>query len=103
MSWHGWKISAAEKWHVIIMSQKHCQRPAAGMLGQYLMRELVYLVEIWSFLAIHFDVDEMLIHDRGGGFVFERFMCHHMTPVTGGISNRQQNGFAAVARQFQTL
>src|SRR3982751_6134977 len=51
------------------------------------------MIEIGAFLAIYFDVDEMLVHDCGGLFVFKTFALHYMTPVTGGIADAYENGF----------
>ncbi len=42
-------------------------------------------VDVGSLFAIHFDVDEQLIHDRGRFGVFERFVGHDVAPVTSGV------------------
>ena len=71
---------------MIARSQKHRQRPAARSLRNQLMRHLVDLVEVWSFFAIDFDVDEQPVHDVGRARILERFVGHDMAPVAGRIS-----------------
>jgi len=50
-------------------------------------------VEVGAFFAVHFDVDEVFVHEGGGGGVFEGFVRHDMTPVTGGVSDAEEDGF----------
>jgi hypothetical protein len=51
------------------------------------------MVEIWPFFPVNLDVDEMIIHETGRIFVLKAFALHHMTPVAGGITNTDQDGF----------
>ena len=85
------KVGAGEKRRQISRGQKHCQRPATPSLVQQLVRALVNLVQIWPFLTIHLDIDKQPIHDIGRAGVLEGFVGHDVAPVTGGITNRQQN------------
>ena len=48
-------------------------------------------VDIWPLLTINLDIDEVLVHERSGLVVLEGLMCHHMTPVAGGVSNGQDD------------
>ena len=50
------------------------------------------LVEIGAFFPIDFDTDKMPIHERRNGLVLKRLPLHHVTPVTGGIPDREQDG-----------
>ena len=77
------EVSAAEEWREVIRRKEHREWPAAAALGQHLVRELVHLVEIRPFLAVHLDVDEQPVHHGGSRLVFERLVRHHMAPVTG--------------------
>ncbi len=43
----------------------------------------------------------MLIHHRGDFGILERLMRHYMAPVTGGITDRQQNWFILLACETQ--
>ena len=52
----------------------------------------VYGVYIGSFFTVHLNAYEVLIHKFGDTFVFKRFVFHNVAPVTGGISNTQQDG-----------
>src|SRR6185436_20037697 len=54
-------------------------------------RVLIDCVEVRAFLAIHFDVDEQLVHPPGDLRIFEALMGHHMAPMAGGIADRPQD------------
>jgi hypothetical protein len=45
----------------------------------------------------------MLVHDRGGLRVLERFVGHHMTPVAGGIADAQKDRLILRAGFFERL
>ena len=94
------KISAAVK-RLAIRRQEHRQRPATSAARDQLVRGLVDLVDIRAFFAIDLDVDEVRVHQRRGVFIFEAFVRHHVTPVTGRIADRQQDGPVAFARGAQ--
>ncbi len=70
--------------------KEHSQRPAAGLahLGQ---RRLVDAVYVRPFLAVDLDVYEVLVHHGRGFRIFEAFLCHHVTPVAGGIADGEQD------------
>ena len=77
------EVSAAKERCEVIRREEHREWPAAASLRQHLVRDLVYLVEIGPFLAIHLDVDEQPVHDGGSRIVLEGLVRHHMAPVTG--------------------
>ena len=94
------KIGAAEI-RRLIGQQKHRQRPAAVALRQHGVCRLINLIEVGALFAVHFDVDEELVHERGDSGVLERFVHHHMAPVAGRVAHRQQDRFVLCARQIQ--
>jgi len=53
----------------------------------------VYVIQVGTFFPVHFDGNEVIVQDFGDLFILESFSLHHMTPVTGGISDRKKNGF----------
>jgi hypothetical protein len=61
-------------------------------------------VNVGTFLAIHFDVDEVFIHKLSSVFIFKRFVRHDMTPMTGGVSDAEEDrlvfGFSFCERFF---
>ena len=59
--------------------------------------------KIRALFPIHFDVDEVGVHEGCGGVVLETLMRHDVAPVAGGISDGQQNGFVLVAGFGQGL
>ena len=95
------EVSAGKKRRVTVRRERHGQRPAAGPLGQELMRGLVDFVEVRAFLAVDFDAHKQFVHARGDGFVFKTLALHDMTPVARRVANRQQNRLVLVARLLQ--
>ena len=65
-------------------------RPAAAP-GEHLHRVHVDLIQIRPLFAVDFNVDEELVHQAGDLFILERLALHHMTPVTGGVADAQQD------------
>jgi hypothetical protein len=64
-------------------------------------RELIDRVEIGALLAIDLDVDEELVHERCRLGILEALMGHDVTPVTGGIADREQDRLVLFARARQ--
>jgi len=60
------------------------------MLAEVMQRRHVDLIDVGPLLAIHFDIDEQLVHHLRGRFILEALMRHHVTPVTSGITDREQ-------------
>ena len=65
------KISAAKEGPLIVVGQKHSERPTTTTLGQHLMRELVNFVDVRPLFTVYLDVDEQLIHQLCRRCVFE--------------------------------
>ena len=96
----GWEIRTAKKRLLGVVGKKYGQWPAAGVLGQDLLGQLVDFVQIGALFTVDFNVDEQLVHKRRCSVVLEGLMRHHMTPVTGCVANRQQNRLAGVPCQL---
>ena len=60
-------------------------------------------VDVRTLLAVDLDRDEVLVHQRRGRLVLERLVLHHMAPVTGGVSDREEDRFVLVARAGERL
>ncbi len=90
-------------WPLTMFLSPYDQRPAAGTLGQELLRRLIDLVDVWPLFPVHFHVDEQLVHQRGRGLVLEGLVRHDVAPVAGRVANRQQHRHAALARQRKRL
>src|ERR1700747_3926364 len=85
------KISAAPE-RLAAGREEYRERPPA-VLTEMMQRRHVDLVDVGTFLAVHFDVDEEIVHDFGGFGVLEAFVRHDMTPMAGGITDREQYRF----------
>ena len=72
-------------------------------LREHLVRGLVDAVEVGTFLAVHLHVHERLVHQRGGAFVLERLVRHHVAPVARGVADGQQDGLVLGARSLERL
>jgi hypothetical protein len=70
--------------------EKHGQRPAA-LLAKGMQGIHIDLVDVGALLAIDFDADEVLVHDRSRLVVLEALVGHDMAPVAGRIADRQGN------------
>jgi hypothetical protein len=90
------KIGAAP-YGLRVRCQDHGQRPSAR-LSEGVQRRHVDLVDVGSLLPIHLDVHVELVHDRGDRGIFEALMRHHMTPMTGGITDGQEDRTAEATR-----
>src|SRR5438132_11321950 len=84
-----WKIRASKD-RLAGWQQENRQWPAAAA-RHHLYCSHVDLIKIRTFLAINFDAYEVVIHDLRYRGIFEGFMFHYMTPVTGGIADAQQD------------
>ena len=83
----GWKICTAVKGFTIV-GHEYGHGPAA--LSSHDLHGIhVHAVNIWAFLAVYFNADKILVHQCGNARVFKAFALHHMTPVTGAVTNRK--------------
>jgi len=83
-------------------SKKYAHWPAT-LPGHRHDRLHVDVVNVWAFLAVNFDVDEMLVHQRRGIGIFEGLMFHDMAPMASRVPNAQKDGLILAAGFFQRL
>ena len=76
----------------LIRGHEDAERPTALSVHQ-LGRRHIDLIDIRSFFPVDFDRDEPVIQHPGRLFVFEAFVCQNMAPMTGRITDRQENRF----------
>ena len=55
----------------------------------------IYRIYIGTFFSIHFDTNEVFVKKIGNTLIFEGFVGHDMTPMTGGVTNRQKNRYVS--------
>jgi hypothetical protein len=60
-------------------------------------------VDVGPLLAVHLDVDEVLVHERGDPFVLERLALHHVAPVACRVRDRQEDRLVLGARLRERL
>ncbi|OPX75016.1 MAG: hypothetical protein A4E39_00357 [Methanoregulaceae archaeon PtaB.Bin152] len=53
----------------------------------------VVLVEVRPLLAVELDTDEVIVQESSNHGIRERFLPHHVAPVTRGVPDREKNGF----------
>src|SRR5262249_14383407 len=58
-------------------------------LAEVMQRRHVDLVDVGAFLAVHFDVDEEIVHHLRGCRVLEALVRHDVTPMAGGVTDRE--------------
>ena len=85
------KVGAAEEGGQVVRGEEHRERPAAGAAREQLVRDLVDPVEVRALLAVHLDVDEVLVHHPRGGLVLERFVGHDVAPVARGVADGEED------------
>ena len=85
------KVSAAPE-RLSVRREEHRQRPAA-VLTEVVQSRHVDLVDVGTLFAIHFDVDEQIVHDLRSFRVLETLVRHHMAPMAGRIADREQDRF----------
>ena len=86
-----WIIGSAEK-SFAVRREKRRHRPAAAP-AENLDGGHVDLVDIRPLFAVYLDRNKVGVQIFRHRFVFKAFVLHHMTPVTGGITDGQKNGF----------
>ncbi len=86
---HRREVGAAVERHAV-GREEHGHRPAAPA-GHGLHGLHVDLVHVGPLLAIHLDVDEEPVHERGDLVVLERLALHDVTPVAGRVAHREQH------------
>ena len=77
--------------------QENRHGPAAPA-GRRLDEGHVGSVYVGALLAVHLDRDEAVVHQLCDGRVLEGFPLHDVAPVTGRITDRQEDGLVFLAR-----
>ena len=67
------------------------------------MGNLIDTVEVRALLPIHLDIHEQLVHDSGCCRIFERFVRHHVAPVTGRVADREEDWFVLAPRKLERV
>ena len=73
--------------------EEHGERPAA-LLAELVQRRHVDGIDVGALLAVDLDVDEEVVHHRGGPVVLEALMRHDVAPMAGGVADREQDGLS---------
>jgi hypothetical protein len=72
-------------------------RPPA-LTGHRLQRIHVIGVDVGQFLAIDLHGDEPVVEQRGERLVLEGLVGHHVAPMAGGVTDRDQEGHVPAGR-----
>ena len=80
-----------------VRGEEHGERPAA-LFAERMQRPHVDRVDIGTLLAVDLDVDEEVVHHRGGRVVFEALMGHDVAPMAGSVAHREQDRLSGRAR-----
>ena len=86
---HRRKISPAPE-RLKLRRQKNAHRPAA-LMRHHLHRRHVKLIHIRPLFAIDLDADEFLVHHLGDERILKALPLHHVTPVTGAVTDREKD------------
>ena len=93
----GRRVVGAAVERLPIRGEQAGHRPAA-LTGHRLGGLHVHRVDVRPLLAVDLDVDEVRRSCSAAVPVLERLVRHHMTPVAGGIADREQDRHVALAR-----
>ena len=86
-----------------IRRDEHRHRPPPLAVVHRDGRRHVDIVQIGTFLTVDFDIDEVLVHDRGDSFILEGLPLHDVAPVARRVANGQQNQLVFAAGALQGL
>ena len=96
----GREVRAAEV-RLAVGREEDGHRPAAVTADRH-HRLHVDGVDVGPLLAVHLDVDEQLVHQRGDALVLERLVRHDVAPVARAVADAQQDGPVLGARAART-
>jgi hypothetical protein len=85
-----------------IRREERVQRPAAAA-GHRLDRVHVDRVDVRALLAVDFDADKALVHQRRDLGVLERLALHHVAPVARRVADRDEDRLLLGPRPGQRL
>ena len=92
----GGKVGAAGE-RLEFRRQKDRHGPAAAA-GRRLDESHVGGVHVGTFLAVHLDRHEGVVHELGDGRILEGFPLHHVAPVAGRVADGKEDGLVFLAR-----
>ena len=98
----GREVRAREE-GLLLRGQEDGHGPAALAVVHREGRRHVDVIEVRPLFAIDLDADEVLVHDRGDRLVLEGLPLHHVTPVTGGVPDREEDGPLLIAGAGERL
>eukprot|EP01128_Nolandella_sp_AFSM9_P000241 TRINITY_DN10411_c0_g1_i1.p1 TRINITY_DN10411_c0_g1~~TRINITY_DN10411_c0_g1_i1.p1 ORF type:complete len:1009 (-),score=185.49 TRINITY_DN10411_c0_g1_i1:56-3082(-) len=58
-------------------------------------------INVRSLFAVHFDGHEEIIHHLRHLIILKRLVFHHMAPVAGGVTNREEDGLVLLPRLLE--
>ena len=73
------------------------QGPSAPA-GEQLGHGHVQLIDVGTFLPVHLDVDEGVVHQTGDLLILEALPFHHVAPVAGGVADGEEDRSVLLCR-----
>ena len=98
----GWPVGSPEK-GLELRRQKNTHRPAAAARVHHHHGVHVDLIQVGTLFSINLDADEIVIEQLRNRRALKTLVLHHVTPVTGGITDRQEDRFLGFARLLNSL
>ena len=95
------KVRAAVE-RLEVRREPDAHRPSARPGGR-LHEQHVHAVHVGALLAVHLDGDEAGVEHAGDGRILERFVRHHVAPVTGRVADGQEDRLVLAARGGKSL
>ena len=92
----GRKIGSAIEW-TSFWGEPNAHRPSASACRRLHERH-VKPVHVRTLLTVHFDVDEVFVHQFRDLRIFEGLVRHHMAPVTRRIADGEKDRFVKIFR-----
>jgi hypothetical protein len=96
-----WEVGAAVEGQ-LLGGEEHVQRPPA-VAGHSLDGLHVDRVDVRALLAVHLHAHEAVVHQLGRARILEGLPLHHVTPVAGGVADRDQQRLVLAARPLERL
>ena len=69
----------------------HINTAPCFSLSPYLYESHVDLIDVRSLFPVHLDADKVLLEDGSNLLTLKRLSLHHVTPVAGRVTNRQED------------
>ena len=85
---------------MFVWRHEDVERPTAAT-GQQLGYGHIEVVDIRAFLPINLDADEVAVDQAGQFLILEGFVGHDVTPVAGGVADREEDRHVFPLRLFK--